>query len=58
MVESVKVKRERSVFSVEKGTALPDFISRLKLSHKSLLARIDEKVWGKRPIWKRTWRFT
>ncbi|NOR54441.1 MAG: hypothetical protein GQ536_10210 [Candidatus Aminicenantes bacterium] len=58
MVESVKVKRERSVFSVEKGTALPDYISRLKLSYKSLLVRIDEKMWGKRPIWKRTKRFT
>jgi hypothetical protein len=58
MVESVKVKGERSVFSVEKDTSLRGFISRLKLSYKSLLARIDEKMWGKRPIWKRTWRFT
>ncbi len=54
MVESVKAKGERSVFSVEKGTALPDYISRLKLFHKSLLARIDEKMWSKSPIWKRT----
>ncbi len=45
MVESVKVKGERFVFSVEKGTALPDFISRRKLTRKSLLARIDEKMW-------------
>jgi hypothetical protein len=50
MVESVKVKGERSVFSVEKGISLPDYISRLKLSCKSLLASIDEKMWGKRPI--------
>ncbi len=41
MVESVKVKVEGSVFSIKKGTVLSDFITRLKLPHEPLFAKID-----------------
>jgi len=44
MVESVKAKAERSVFSIKKGTILSDLIPRLKLPHEPLFAKIDEQI--------------
>ncbi len=44
MVESVKAKAERFIFSIKKGTILSDLILRLKLPHEPLFARIDEQV--------------
>jgi len=44
MVESVKAKAERSIFSIKKGTILSDLIPRLKLPHEPLFARIDEQI--------------
>ena len=44
MVESVKAKAERSIFSNKKGTILSDLIPRLKLPHESLFAKIDEQI--------------
>lgn len=41
MAELIKVIVEDSAFSVEKGTTLSDLISRLELSQKPILARID-----------------
>ncbi len=46
MVELVKITIEGSTFSAEKGTLLSDFIPRLKLDHKPLLAKIDGRVVG------------
>ena len=44
MVESVKAKAERSIFSIKKGTILSDLIPRLKLPHEPLFAKIDEQI--------------
>jgi len=44
MVESVKAKAERSIFSIKKSTILSDLISRLKLPHEPLFAKIDEQT--------------
>jgi len=44
MVESVKVKAEGSIFSIEKGTIISDLIPRLKLPHAPLFAKIDEQI--------------
>ena len=44
MVESVKAKAERSIFSIKKGTMLSDLIPCLKLPHESLFAKIDEQI--------------
>ncbi len=44
MVESVKAKAERSIFSIKKGTILSDLIPRLKLPYKPLFAKIDEQI--------------
>jgi len=44
MVESVKAKAERSIFSIKKGTILSDLIPRLMLPHEPLFARIDEQT--------------
>ncbi len=44
MVESVKAKAERSIFSIKKGTILSDLIPRLKLPHKPLFAKIAEQI--------------
>jgi hypothetical protein len=44
MVESVKAKAERSIFSIKKGTILSDLIPRLKLPHEPLCAKIDEQI--------------
>jgi len=43
MVESVKAKAERSIFSIKKGTILSDLIPRLKLPHAPLFAKTDEQ---------------
>ncbi|NOR21896.1 MAG: hypothetical protein GQ476_04325 [Candidatus Aminicenantes bacterium] len=44
MVESVKAKVERSIFSIKKGTILSDLIPSLKLPHEPLFAKIDEQI--------------
>ncbi len=44
MVESVKAKVERSIFSIKKGTILSGLIPRLKLPHEPLFAKIDEQI--------------
>lgn len=44
MVESVKAKAERSIFSIKKGTILSDLIPRLKLPPEPLFAKIDEQI--------------
>jgi len=44
MVESVKAKAERSIFSIKKGTILSDLIPSLKLPHEPLFAKIDEQI--------------
>ncbi len=44
MVESVKAKAERSIFSNKKGTILSDLIPHLKLPHEPLFAKIDEQI--------------
>ena len=44
MVESVKAKAERSIFSIKKGTILSDLIPRLKLPREPLFAKIDEQI--------------
>ena len=44
MVESVKAKAERSIFSIKKGTILSDLIPRLKLPDEPLFAKIDEQI--------------
>lgn len=44
MVESVKAKAERSIFSIKKGTILPDLIPRLKLPHEPCFAKIEEQI--------------
>ncbi len=44
MVESVKAKAERSIFSIKKGTILSDLIPRLKLPHEPLFAKIEEQI--------------
>jgi hypothetical protein len=59
MVESVKAKAERSIFSIKKGTILSDLIPRLMLSHAPLFAWNDEKIverngkWGLAPFFLR-----
>ena len=44
MAESVKIKIEGSIFSVEKGTPLSSVLSRLSLAQKPLLAEIEGEV--------------
>jgi hypothetical protein len=44
MVDSVKAKAKRSIFSIKKGTILSDLIPRLKLPPVPLFARIDEQI--------------
>ena len=44
MVESVKAKAERSIFSIKKGIILSDLIPRLKLPYEPLFAKIDEQI--------------
>ncbi len=44
MVESVKAKAEKSIFSIKKVTILFDLIPRLKLPYELLFARIDEQI--------------
>jgi hypothetical protein len=44
MVESVKAKAERSIFSIKKGIILSDLIPCLKLPLEHLFARIDEQI--------------
>ncbi len=44
MVESVKAKAERSIFSIKKVIILFDLIPRLKLPHELLFAKIDEQI--------------
>ena len=44
MVESVKAKAERSIFSIKKGTILSGLIPRLKLPHEPLFAKIDKQI--------------
>ncbi len=44
MVESVKAKAERSIFSIKKVTILFDLIPRLKLPPELLFAKIDEQI--------------
>ncbi len=44
IVESVKIKAERSIFSIKKSTILSDLISRFKLLHEPLFAKIDEQI--------------
>ncbi len=44
MVESVKAKAERSIFSIKKVTILFDLIPGLKLPHESLFAKINEQI--------------
>jgi len=44
MVESVKAKAERSIFSIEKGIILSGLNPRLKLPHEPLFAKIDDQI--------------
>jgi len=54
MVESVKAKAERSIFSIKKDTILSGLIPRLKLPYDPPLAKIDEQIverkWGQSPF--------
>jgi len=44
MAELVKVTVEDSTFSIEKGTSLSELVSRLKLSQKPILAKINGEM--------------
>jgi threonyl-tRNA synthetase len=44
MAELVKVTVEDSIFSIEKGTPLSEFLSRLKLSQKPILAKMNGEM--------------
>jgi hypothetical protein len=44
MVESVKAKAERSIFSIKKDTILSGLIPWVTLPYESLFAKIDEQI--------------
>jgi threonyl-tRNA synthetase len=46
MADLAKIRTEGSTYTIEKGTKLSDFASRLKLSHQPLLAKVDGHLVG------------